>query len=780
MVLFASMHLTYAQSVCVEHVSNAFPVTNPQEKDGYDLVWNDEFTSVAETRENYKFRYQPSREKIFIAGEENFSIVDGNGYLDLVELDEPKEYKFSCGYVGGDWHEFCTDTYEFTTTSLRSKEAFLEGFFEIRCKLPLGQGLNTAFWLHAWDKEYGTDGLYNEIDFFEELSTYYEAREFGFNIHVDDKGYVADPNLGIGAGLHEYLGKFSSCHQSYRAKKDLSEEFNTFGCAWGDDYLKLYLNNKLIREVRSSNSAEIKSMIDKLKLGMNIIVGIGFTGKAQYPYNFKTKDSYVIDYIRVYKKKPEVTYAQKIIYQGKKCVKISAEAEAENTFEVKADNGKVIKTDFNTKRITAYVEIFDITKPVDIVIRATDTENHSSSVEYSFLDNLNSAFEIDDYNCQRDDISLACHATSNYAYQTHNWDIYECDENGNITNSNPLNNTLISGKTVNFSGIGLENGQHYSVKHTVKKISNTSVKKSEYKVVKIELTKFTYDIPTCQDNDMKMEVRALYENPYNMFILYESNEKKEWVKRIEDKGGMTCTFENLEPGKYYLVFQGTSGGCVGKWTISGEHIYVPSMPQNTEFNTTITTSGTKVSASCRAVDNSNSSSYMLFESDKDGSLINKVSPDQYGHNVTFGYDYGMVKNKYYLIAHGKWGSCSAWTWSGTLIYVNGLKSSAEIVKENIDLSQVMKSYSAEKNSLDTDNMIVFPNPSNGSFNISLNEKIDNGKIAVYNTQGDKILYNTISNCSKTTLDLSSYPQGLYFINIISEGKRYTHKVILKK
>ena len=77
-------------------------------------------------------------------------------------------------------------------------------------------------------------------------------------------------------------------------------------------------------------------------------------------------------------------------------------------------------------------------------------------------------------------------------------------------------------------------------------------------------------------------------------------------------------------------------------------------------------------------------------------------------------------------------------------------------------------------------MFVYPNPSNGIFNISLGNLQPTG-IEVYDLTG-KIVYSkkeiTISNF-ETNIDLTQVTQGIYFVKII-ENNQSTVKRIIKE
>lgn len=77
-----------------------------------------------------------------------------------------------------------------------------------------------------------------------------------------------------------------------------------------------------------------------------------------------------------------------------------------------------------------------------------------------------------------------------------------------------------------------------------------------------------------------------------------------------------------------------------------------------------------------------------------------------------------------------------------------------------------------------ENIEVFPNPSNGIVNISMDDL--SGKtvrLEVVNNIGKHILVSTFQN--NATIDLSAYPKGIYFIRILVDGQVINKKICLE-
>lgn len=70
---------------------------------------------------------------------------------------------------------------------------------------------------------------------------------------------------------------------------------------------------------------------------------------------------------------------------------------------------------------------------------------------------------------------------------------------------------------------------------------------------------------------------------------------------------------------------------------------------------------------------------------------------------------------------------------------------------------------------------IYPNPSNGIFNIDLEQQQNNSACIISNILGEEIMQLNVTNKTTTSIDLSGYSKGLYFITL--NGK--TKKIVVK-
>ncbi len=97
---------------------------------------------------------------------------------------------------------------------------------------------------------------------------------------------------------------------------------------------------------------------------------------------------------------------------------------------------------------------------------------------------------------------------------------------------------------------------------------------------------------------------------------------------------------------------------------------------------------------------------------------------------------------------------------------------------NSSASKCVYTTGAEEITNNLAQVSVYPNPSVGTINIDLVEKV-NSTISVFNVLGEEV-YNESNNSHLVTVDLNNNPNGVYFVTIKSEGNVITKKVFLTK
>lgn len=104
-------------------------------------------------------------------------------------------------------------------------------------------------------------------------------------------------------------------------------------------------------------------------------------------------------------------------------------------------------------------------------------------------------------------------------------------------------------------------------------------------------------------------------------------------------------------------------------------------------------------------------------------------------------------------------------------YSDKVTSYSEKTETGIILNQVNSNENA---------ISIFPNPSNGVFQVSLNnDSINSGNIFITNILGNKVYSNLINN-RHFEINLNDIPEGLYFVTLKINGKLSREKILIKK
>ncbi len=111
----------------------------------------------------------------------------------------------------------------------------------------------------------------------------------------------------------------------------------------------------------------------------------------------------------------------------------------------------------------------------------------------------------------------------------------------------------------------------------------------------------------------------------------------------------------------------------------------------------------------------------------------------------------------------------------------------EILAKNIDANEIdfdlqsieekiQMEYEANLENKNVNDFEVYPNPSNGSFNIDFNNLNENNSIEIYSIYGDKV-FETTSSESKS-ISVSNLKKGIYLIKVIQNEETITKKLVI--
>lgn len=255
------------------------------------LVWADEFDGTE--LDTSKWSYMIGNGQIYgLPGWGNNELQYYTSVNDTVSGGELTMSARDDGFGG----------YNYTSTRIRSinQGDFTYGRFEMRAKLPTGQGMWPAFWMLPTDSSiYGTWAASGEIDIMESI------------------GSQPDRILGT---LH-YGGSFPNNRFSGNTKTLANGEavngFHTYAVEWQADEIRWYIDDELysVQNAWFSSAGEFPAPFDvDFHMLLNLAVGGNLPGNPDGTTSFPQE--YVIDYVRVYELPPNAPPQTGLVYDN--------------------------------------------------------------------------------------------------------------------------------------------------------------------------------------------------------------------------------------------------------------------------------------------------------------------------------------------------------------------------------------------------------------------------------------------------------------------------------
>lgn len=98
---------------------------------------------------------------------------------------------------------------------------------------------------------------------------------------------------------------------------------------------------------------------------------------------------------------------------------------------------------------------------------------------------------------------------------------------------------------------------------------------------------------------------------------------------------------------------------------------------------------------------------------------------------------------------------------------------------NYFLLKLNQSIATSTNSETAGTTVLFPNPNQGMVNLQFGGLVTEGKVCVYGPTGNCLMMKTFTSSKDLQMDLKNFSKGIYFIEVVSERGRSTHKIILQ-
>ncbi|MDG5765983.1 family 16 glycosylhydrolase [Balneolales bacterium ANBcel1] len=252
-------------------------VSQPAVSQDWQLVWSDEFGTETLDTTNWEYMIGTGSQYGVPAGwgnselqyytdrEENIFVQDGK--LHIVAREE--SYR----------------TRNYTSARIRSlgKADFRYGKFEVRARMPKGQGLWPAIWMLPTDNVYGGWPRSGEIDILEIVG--HEPHIAHGTIHYGESA---------GAGHSLTGGRYI-----LRDGSTFNDDFHIFSIIWEPERIEWYVNGNLYHFATPGHTNPYPWVFDqKFHLLLNVAVGGNWPGNPDNTTEFPQE--MVVDWIRVY------------------------------------------------------------------------------------------------------------------------------------------------------------------------------------------------------------------------------------------------------------------------------------------------------------------------------------------------------------------------------------------------------------------------------------------------------------------------------------------------
>lgn len=247
---------------CAPHCLGQRPAQNPLSQTrytpadmGYELAWEDQFNGDTLDPRKWEVRGVGPRALGFVSPE---AVKVEGGFLKLSALK--KADRILIGAVG---------------TQNRYMTKY--GFFECRAQLQKSPGIWAAFWIQSSEISKGEDpALYGaEIDILEFF------KKLGPDIVSHNVHWAYGPNQKTTRGMQSYL-------------KGVSEGFHNFALEWTREKYAFFVDGYKFYEVTNGLS----------QIEEYLILSMEIPSKAEEIKSTVFPDAFIIDYVKVYKKKP--------------------------------------------------------------------------------------------------------------------------------------------------------------------------------------------------------------------------------------------------------------------------------------------------------------------------------------------------------------------------------------------------------------------------------------------------------------------------------------------
>ena len=233
--------------------------------EGKKLVWSDEFDQPTLNLDQWGFKLGDGCPNLCGWGNDERQI-----YTDTNHLIRNGNLVIQARLEDG--------RYTSTRITTEGKVAYAYGYFEIRAKLPVGQGVWPAFWM-----------LGNNIS------------EVGWPLsgEIDVLEYVGKAPGEIFTSLHTQASHGNTINTKTTPVESIEEGFHVYAAEWNKDQIEFFVDGTSVYTFIPPDKSEEQWPFDQpFYLLLNLAIGGNFGGPEVEDSIFPQE--FVIDYVRIY------------------------------------------------------------------------------------------------------------------------------------------------------------------------------------------------------------------------------------------------------------------------------------------------------------------------------------------------------------------------------------------------------------------------------------------------------------------------------------------------
>ena len=304
-------------SILLAGCSSSFVIPNQnlidpeiRKVDGWKLIWNDEFNGTEIDNSKWLFEENcwgggNNEQQCYTSLPKNSFVQDGVLYIVAYN-----ETFVGPDNVDNDYTSLKTLPYTSARLSTKEKGDWTYGRFEVRAKMPSGQGTWPAIWMLPTDFKYGTWAASGEIDIFEAVN---------LKASSDSPDFKGQPESRIYGTLHYGAAWPNNKHsgQPYYLpnNQNPADDFHTYSIEWEEGEIRWYVDDVHYATQTSDGWYALHSEDGKSKVApshapfnarFHLLLNLAVGGSWAANTNEKGVDSSIfpqaleVDYVRVY------------------------------------------------------------------------------------------------------------------------------------------------------------------------------------------------------------------------------------------------------------------------------------------------------------------------------------------------------------------------------------------------------------------------------------------------------------------------------------------------